>query len=194
MAVAMEVYMSADLKTVVVQQRAPVVVGRQKEHAEGLARWVEACGFSEVVVLAGVDATARPDLQLQQLHEPSGFQFRYLSSGAGGADQRASDMGWNVLEAEVAGSEPFEARRVAPWPLYSLLKAKEGGALCMVLVAVCSEGDNIAEAFSLAAHTDGLCKLLPPAAGAEGAPPWARWKAPASWSSVYGPAPDAAIF
>lgn len=149
------------------QQRGPVATGRQRAFAKELTRWIEGCGFAQVVLLSSVDAGWRTDQQLQSLPVCASCQ------NSPAAEVALQD----VPPAPTAdlGCKASEERSVAPWPLYS--ECGRAGVPTAMLLAYAADGNNVPEAFLLAtASVSALPRgLLDAHAGGSG------WCMPPSW-------------
>eukprot|EP00242_Pyramimonas_sp_CCMP2087_P011175 CAMPEP_0198210528 /NCGR_PEP_ID=MMETSP1445-20131203/20399_1 /TAXON_ID=36898 /ORGANISM="Pyramimonas sp., Strain CCMP2087" /LENGTH=258 /DNA_ID=CAMNT_0043884611 /DNA_START=77 /DNA_END=853 /DNA_ORIENTATION=+ len=184
-ATSMELYGDASKSLVVMQQRSPVVPGKQREFANDLAAWIEKCKFKEVVVLAGLSAKWRTEQRIGL-----GFQLCYLASTTGTTDSshpRCEELGCKRLTDEEFGPEARKESRMPPWPLFEALQRSSVGMSTVTLVAFCNEGDNIPDAAAMAQLTaDFLSQEAEPAA--------LQWRMPPSWGHLYGPPPEMGLF
>jgi proteasome assembly chaperone 2 len=109
-------------KLFLLQQRAPVIPGRQRAFAANLAAWLAAAGVAQVVVLSGLDAQFRREAQLE------GSQVRFLAAteflaaataaapgGSGGGDAATTTAAAAAAAAAAAdtAAADAEARRLA---------------------------------------------------------------------------------
>lgn len=143
----------AGSKAFLLQQRAPVIPGRQQAFAAELAAWAKAAGFAQVLLLAGLDAQYRREQQIE------GSQLRFLSSSSGqeGAEQQQQGQalahsceaaGVQQLEPDVVQNEKELHGLLPPWPL--LQELQSSGVPSTLLSTFAAEGDNAADAMQLA--------------------------------------------
>lgn len=135
---------------------------------------------AQVLVLGSVEATVRRDAQM------SGPQLRYWapsgadSDSSGSLAQRcAAAAGLQPLEAHFFEDRSLEQRLLPPWPLLRSLQAQ--GVPCAAILSFTTEGDNLGEAFEVAAAAAAAAGLPTPSGGQA-----AAGAAPQSWQYVYG--------
>ncbi|PRQ23404.1 putative proteasome assembly chaperone 2 [Rosa chinensis] len=181
LALPLEAYESSSNGMALIQQRSPVVKGRELI--------CQACG-SQMHYLSSSNADGKDDYCEQlgwkrlQDYNPNQRSWKYLNTLADGNAMPEDSL---PFEGELEEEEyyypslPFSA-------LFSSLKAKGLKVAC--LLCYCSEGDNTPDAFHLA---EAACKLL-------GVSPsnfhcnTDNWFIPISWKTVYGPPADMSLF
>jgi hypothetical protein len=146
----------AGSKAFLLQQRAPVIPGRQQAFAAELAAWAKAAGFAQVLLLCGLDAQYRREQQIE------GSQLRFLSSSSAqeGAEQQQQQQqgqawgqsceaaGVQQLEPDVVQNEKELHGLLPPWPV--LQELQSSGVPSTLLSTFAAEGDNAADAMQLA--------------------------------------------
>jgi hypothetical protein len=159
--VAVVVAVLAGSKAFLLQQRAPVIPGRQQAFAAELAAWAKAAGFAQVLLLAGLDAQYRREQQIE------GSQLRFWSSTSaleGAEQQQQQGQAWadsctaarvQQLEPDVVQNEKELHGLLPPWPL--LQELQSNGVPGTLLSTFAAEGDNAADAMQLAGTV--LCLL-----------------------------------
>jgi hypothetical protein len=152
------------------QQRAPTIPGRQQAFAASIMTWAKQAGFSQLLLLCGLDAQYRREQQIE------GTQLRFLGSSstsssgadtagsseppataaaAAGADSDAggfasscATVGLRQLESDIIQTEREVHGLLPPWPL---LDAAQQQALPATLLATfAAEGDNVEDGLLLA--------------------------------------------
>ncbi|KAL9976490.1 hypothetical protein ACROYT_G013799 [Oculina patagonica] len=163
--VSVEVYKNDDLKFVVVQQRAPLVKGRQSEYCRKLVTWIKTCNFKQVVLVSSISATERVDSQIE------GSPLRYLvTPAATNLLPLFDELSWKTLEKRpkfphVTEESPDENKDFF-LPGGGFTK-KLYEACCKddiplaVLLTFCSEGDNISDAVNLFLYLNDWLKMVP---------------------------------
>jgi proteasome assembly chaperone 2 len=198
LALGMEVYggdaSDGMANVVIAQQRAEVVVGAQREFAAATAAWIAAAGFKEVVIMASMPSTA--GIAPGQI---GGTRFRHITTTAGSSDSRCEEAGITTLESEITPSSAFgdeDGGAGVLLPPWSLLRAcKEAGVKATCVVAICSEGDNSADAAAMADAVSQTLGVMQSGGGAAGGASAGRWAVPPSWAAAYGAQPmNRAIF
>ncbi|XP_032826998.2 proteasome assembly chaperone 2 isoform X1 [Petromyzon marinus] len=180
--VSTEVYVAPDKRVALVQIRSPIIKGRKKRARREMLDWVEAGGFSRVVILSSSFAHMRTDKQLV------GPPYRFLLSPSLEATERpvVEALGWTQLEpSEVIpglGGPPELAIPGGGLSKGLFLDGSARGLPVAVLLAFCSEGDNIPDALALADRLQQWLRLADVAEG-ESTP---RWKTPSSWKMLFG--------
>jgi len=184
------------------QQRAPAIPGRQKAFAAELAAWAKEAGFSQVLLLSGLDAQYRREQQLE------GSQLRYLSSssssGGGGAGSSAASpeqgqppeqqqqqlaasckaVGLQQLEADVIENEQELHGLLPPWPILEELQRTE--VPHTLLSAFAAEGDNTADAMRLAGSVLSVLALQGLVPSSQQKQSEQALRVPCSWASLFG--------
>ncbi|XP_038050389.1 proteasome assembly chaperone 2-like [Patiria miniata] len=198
-----EVYESKQRKLVVVQQRTPLVKGKQADFRRKLLAWIKDAKFSRVILLTSSQSHERTDAQL------TGSQFRYLTTPK--LDDQlgtvlSEQLHWKRLEKrENQWAPPLaneEGRPECARGIYI-----PGGGIAKkffddcctqdiplaILLLFCSEGDNIPDALSMVTHLNHWQQLIqePESTQSEGRSPW---RIPSSWSMLYGPQFDPSIY
>lgn len=163
--VSVEVYKNDDLKFVVVQQRAPLVKGRQAEYCKKLVSWIKCCKFKQVILVSSISATERLDSQIE------GSPLRYLVTPAAKNLLPLFDgLSWKTLEKRPKfphmTEELSDENRDFYLPGGGITK-KFYEACCKddvplaVLLTFCSEGDNISDAVNLFLYLNDWLKMVP---------------------------------
>ncbi|GMH32825.1 hypothetical protein BSKO_00659 [Bryopsis sp. KO-2023] len=150
LALSLEIYGAPSRQLYFIQQRAPVVPGRQREFANRLIAWAKEQGFGRVVVVGSLDAFRRKDAQINDR------QLRFVATSEELAPWLSS-AGLKELEDSVLFDDEEKDRRVSPWPLITRCRT-EGLAACSVLAFV-SEGDNLQEGVEMASLLNTLLDL-----------------------------------
>lgn len=213
-------FSSSSSSWVLLQQRSPDALGSSRAAAKALGAWARASGIEKILVLASVDAADRRDAALSSGSDssvgPKTLAF-VASSPAGAAaalgewTAKAESCGATSLPSEVeeaalsssheTGLPPRGERRLPPWPL--LAAARDGAAAppALALLSYATEGDNAADAVSLAAAAASVLGVeVPPATkdaassssaasfskGNNTIPVSGPWRAPAAWAAAYG--------
>ncbi|GLC38703.1 hypothetical protein PLESTB_000592500 [Pleodorina starrii] len=214
LATALELFSVPGRPLVFLQQRAPAALGRQSAFAAELVGWLVEAGAAALVVLSGLDAGLRRDMQLDS------SPLRYLASSeelraacaAAAAGPQATGPPAMELEGEIREEELALHHSLPPWPLVSECGKRN---LPHVLMGCFSaEGDNAGEGLRLAAAAMQLLATMRPGpgagAGAGAAMAGAKGeavlemagvgaaalalRAPPSWAGLYGRAFPAEIF
>ncbi|XP_057683972.1 proteasome assembly chaperone 2 [Corythoichthys intestinalis] len=189
---AAEVYAAPELKIVVLQIRAPVVKTKSKRFRQLLLSWIKSNGFSRTLVLSSSHAYHRDDQQMQ------GTPLRYLVTPSllkicGDAFK---ELGWKEMERVPVCPGRLERGTQEP-RLYvpgggitkSLyMDSCDEDVPLAVLLAFCSEGDNVPDALALVSHLDDWLHLL------DNTNREAKWKIPTSWRLLFGSGIPPAIF
>lgn len=194
-----EVYKCKEKQLIIVQQRSPLVKGKQKDFRKKLLTWVKECKFEKVILLCSTYSHERIDSQI------SGSPFRYLATPSLTPNIPA-DLQWQQLEKRentwggeketVPESTPEETRGIYV-PGGGIAKklfedcCREQVALATLMV-FCSEGDNIPDALTLVTHLNQWLKLVqePTGEGNRTSP----WRIPRSWDLLYGSAVESSIY
>ncbi|XP_068701289.1 proteasome assembly chaperone 2-like [Montipora foliosa] len=189
--VSVEVYKSEDQKIVVVQQRAPLLKGCQTEYCEKLITWIKGCHFKQVILISSINATERIDSQLE------GSPLRYLVTPM--ADHLTTlfneTLSWRALEERskfpneseewFKGKEIFCSGGGLTKTFYEAC-CREGVSLA-VLLAFCSEGDNISDAVNLFLYINDWLKLVPrKEVENKFSGDTSNFRIPPSWSLMFG--------
>lgn len=142
----------------------------------------------QVLVLGSIEASSRRDAQLV------GPQLRCWAPDADGGGsgllhrcEAAAPGGVPPLEPGLLEEWPLEQRLLPPWPL--LRHLCQLGVPCAAILSFSTEGDNLGDAFVMAAAAAAAAGLDEGAAsGGEAAagPAGREWVPPRSWQSVYG--------
>ncbi|KAI8504748.1 Proteasome assembly chaperone 2 [Branchiostoma belcheri] len=192
LATGTEVYRSVEKNIVAVQQRAPLVRGKQSEFRRRLLEWAKQCGFSRVVLLTSSHAYERIDAQM------TGTQLRYLLSPEleKSVGEVVGKLKWTQLERRrlYPGVEHREGEEQTGVFIPGGGIARKFYQECCeadfplaVLLTFCAEGDNIPDAFSLANYLNQWLQLVPSRkSGGKGGTPQAEWKIPSSWTLLFG--------
>lgn len=168
LALALQLFASADRRLFVMQMRAPVIAGAQRAFSAQLAAWAASAGFARVLLLAGLDARQAADSQV------GAATLRV----AGDVDAAA---GVAKLEGNTWAGVPFAESRVPPWPQLAALNA--AGVVSGALLLFCSDGDNSAASKTLATAAAASLYLQP-----------VNWVAPAAWATTFGEQLDTDMF
>lgn len=190
--VSVEVYKNDDLKFIVVQQRAPLVKGRQTEYCRKLVSWIKSCHFKQVILVSSISATERVDSQIE------GSPLRYHVTPAVKNLLPVFDgLSWKSLEKRpkfpyLNTEELSDENKAFFFPGGGFTK-KLYEACCRddipltVLLTFCSEGDNISDAVNLFLYLNAWLKMVPK----EKVEDWILGKPsdfnfPASWRLLFG--------
>jgi hypothetical protein len=182
----------AGTRVFLLQQRAPTIPGRQQAFAASIMTWAKQAGFSQLLLLCGLDAQYRREQQIE------GTQLRYLdssSASSSGADTAGSSeppaaaaaaagseaggfagscatVGLRQLENDIIQTEREVHGLLPPWPL---LDAAQQQALPAALLATfAAEGDNVEDGLMLAGKVlqvlqlQGLVDVAAASGGAAG--------------------------
>jgi len=106
LALNLEVFKAPSSNVTFLQQRAPVIKGRNALYAESLINWIKESRFKEVILLFSTDASHRVDLQL------TGSQLRYLQTDSFQSDI-IQKLGWLQLE-NISKETPIKKRHCHP--------------------------------------------------------------------------------
>lgn len=166
----------------VLQQRAPAVKGCQKQFAEELVKWASQEKFSQVVVIASLDATLRRDRQIA-------VQQVYVAPPDSCNIQICQSLDWQQLEDPLLTDLQQQQSLLPPWTYLEALKQHEVHHTCIILFA--AEGNNTPDAMRLADASNKYLHLL------VGSLPSSLqtqsngvassiWAPPSSWKYVYG--------
>lgn len=186
---------SSPPRAFILQQRAPTIKGRQRQFCEQLAEWAAACGFGQLLVLAGFDPTFRGD---QQLGLDGVSAVRYLASGA---SPGAATAGMRALEPDFVAQDRDLHGLLPPWPLLDQCDARQ--LRWAMIGSYASEGDNAPDGLLVAQHALRFLQAtgaLPGGGGGGGASAGpgadAGWqlKRPCSWVALYGRSFDKTLF
>lgn len=201
---AVEVFECLDSSVVIVQQRAPIIKGKQSQFVSRLVDWITKCKFNMVIVLTSVFAYERVDTQL------SGPQQRFLISPSlesGGLGQELREQyGWIRLEerkdtdslrssntSDDASSPSSSSSRIyVPGSgiakrLY--LQCVSADIKALVLLTFCDEGDNTQDALDLVSYLNAMTKWIP-----KNDSQALALKIPHSWQHMFGSRYDQSIF
>ncbi|XP_064641035.1 proteasome assembly chaperone 2-like [Lineus longissimus] len=191
-----QVYMSASLKLIVIQQRAPFVKGKRGQFCEKLMSWIQEKQFRQVVIVTSSHAHMRTDTQLQ------GSQLRYLATPEFDALTQNSveeNLHWMRLEPSENPLQSQDSDLYIPGgglakTLFSACKLSHVAAVCVL--TFCAEGENAVDAIQLATFLNQYLKVADeknqfPTPGNVGRSPW---KIPISWNLLYGNSVDQMIY
>jgi len=174
---SLEVYQLAEKKVTFLQQRAPVIEGRNQNFAKDLVSWIKRSLFKEVVLLVSADASYRIDSQLV------GPQFRYISTGA--VDDKLRSLQWVPLEE----SRLDVVNKQGSFALALSEECKSNNVTQISLSIFCFEGDNIPDSVAIADSVNKYLQILP--SSPEGR---IAWKSPPSWAFIQGPGFERSLF
>lgn len=178
LALNLEVFKAPSSNVTFLQQRAPVIKGRNALYAESLINWIKESSFKEVILLFSTDASHRVDLQL------TGSQLRYLQTDSFQSDI-IQKLGWLQLE-NISKETPIKKGTVT---YFILDKCKSLGVPLLILIAFVSEGNNIPEGKQMATWLNQFNTIIPEGEGS------ISWKMPSSWHSLLeGPPLDKTLF
>lgn len=189
---AVEVFECVDSNVVVVQQRAPLIKGKQSQFVSRLVDWIVSCQFKMVVVLTSMFAYERQDAQL------TGPQQRFLMSpcleSEGLGRQLMEQCGWIRLEErrDASNSESCSSPIYMPGSgvarrLY--LHCSSAGVKTVVLLTFCDEGDNTQDACDLVSYLNTMTRWIPQSNSQT-----LSLKFPQSWQHMFGCRYDQSIF
>jgi len=185
LAMPVEVYASSEQKLTILQQRAPSIKGHRRGFSARLAHWFAEQRFAAVVWLASADACERRDALLYR------GRVRHVTCDASLA-QRLEGMGMSALaptdddEASGPQTQQVVLKHIGGIGRYLLTACEQAKVPASVWVLYCAEGDNRNDALILAATAAHALHLRQPGDDS--------WLAPTSWSAMYGPPPDSAIY
>jgi len=160
----LEVFHLPAKSLVFLQQRAPVVRGKQRQWVKDLLSWFKLSSFSSIVLLGSADkVTLLDDFQLQ------GDPLRYL------AESVEVHKDWLSLEDDLV-SQVFRCGTPS-----TVLRdeAKKSNIPFLALILFVSEGDNRMDGIIMAHHLNQF--LLVSDTG--------KWTPPLSWDRIYNTAP-----
>jgi len=153
----MEVFESAELKLVIIQQRAPFVKGRIPTFRERLSRWIDACGFERVVMLSGVSSHVKTDKDLTQKSP-----FRFLCNQDDLKHSMVTEHDW--LEYSI--KKTFQHKETLELPGSGIVKSmfedsvasqdSTSSATFIAMLVFCNQGDAKAEINVLLSHLKDL--------------------------------------
>lgn len=196
------------------QQRASDAPGASRAAAKALGAWAKSCGIERILVLASVDAADRRDAALSSSPFSGPKTLAFVSAGGGA-------LGGMIARAEACGVSPLPSdddeggegktssshetglphrseRRLPPWPLLAVSKDDSAAPATLALLSYATEGDNAADAVSLAAAAASVlgvkvseesssssktAAVVPQKGTISIAGPW---RAPAAWAAAYG--------
>lgn len=180
-----EVFQSISHRLVIVQLRAPICQGAEKEFGVSLLQWARSMDIAKVFLLSSKAAYARSDRQILipfghisnlsfsqtkgDLDLPSLVDFGSAEAGEVSSDDKAGSLG------TAFSKHIFQESETASFPL-------------LVLAWFTSEGDNSHEGLMLANLVDQLLTTY------DGVPRTLQWRTPLSWSKVFGPPPDITLY
>ena len=209
---------SGPRRTILVQQRAEVRAGSQRAFASAVAAWASASAFHETVVLASAPSTAAGHGKGATAQIGATVVRHVLASAVaaavdGAKEEEEGDEGrregrFEDARFQAAGAVALERstltrdrRAASSLPPWSLLRAfhddaagkGNGKTSCVAVLALCSEGDNTADAVAVAAAAATALGLSRGDDAAEegGKGEGEGWTAPASWAAAYGQRPTA---
>lgn len=209
-------FVSGASGVVLVQQRSEAVLGAQAAFAEATAEWIKAAGFERVVVAASMPSTAAKapgqiggtrfrhvsvgcaspedaDEKKTKAKALSDLVERCERAGVSALEPEMMPEGAGVVEGGEAeagkdgeeGGAPVHHAMLPPWSLLRACRAVGVDATC--LLAICSEGDNSADAAGMANAVAAGLQLTPRAAGeGDGGKRIGAWAVPPSWAAAYG--------
>ncbi|SHO75885.1 Similar to S.cerevisiae protein ADD66 (Protein involved in 20S proteasome assembly) [Malassezia sympodialis ATCC 42132] len=160
----------------IIQQRSPVIRACQTEFVLKFNEWIEQAGFSQVLLVASLDAAMRVD---DEFLTP----FLYLRP-VPAMDTPISKAASEALPVfqphthEITGMPPLPGSGIARKFLSTA--APNTTALLMF----CAEGDNRMDAQALVVKISSLCNL----------PLQMPLPEPPSWKALYGSAPDQFLY
>lgn len=183
---AVEVFECVDSGAVIVQQRAPLVKGKQCQFVSRLVDWIVCSQFKMVVVLTSMFAYERQDVQL------SGPQQRFLISPSLESD----GLGWQLREQfrwiGLEERQDISSRIYMPGSGVAkrlFLHCSSAGLKTMVLLTFCDEGDNTQDACDLVTYLNTMTRWIPQSNSQTLA-----LKFPQSWQHMFGCRYDQSIF
>jgi len=165
-------------KVTFLQQRAPVIEGRNPNFAKDLVDWIKSSLFKEVVLLVSADASYRVDSQLV------GPQFRFITTSTE-SNERLQSLQWVPLEE----SRLEVVYKQGSFALALSEECKSNNIRQIALSIFCFEGDNIPDSVAIADNANKYLQILPP--GPEGR---IAWKSPPSWAFIQGPIYETSLF
>jgi len=162
------------------QQRAPAVPCRAEGWASRLAEWAKKSEFKLVLLLSTLPAELRLDNKL--VEGAVQLTVQCAAPDRTGA-KRVEALGWDSVGAsdddgarspeEVMARE--QVRAEASVTSQAMLAAAAATGLdLVVLMAWCSEGDNVQDGMQMAGWVNDFLELLPSAE-------LPKWRAPSSW-------------
>jgi len=203
-----EVYEIPDAKTVLVQQRVPIIKYRRFDFRRKLMAWIKKNKFGKVVLLSSSNANSRIDSQLE------GSKLRYLCTPAvdeATLNQLRGKLNWKLLERRVALPTPSsvqlqtELKGAEPTQVFIpgggitkkvfLECAKEQIPLVVLMLFV-SEGDGVTDALAMAAYLNEWLQVVQIAKLRDGndSVRWKAWKVPPSWKLLFGNSAPVTIY
>ncbi|XP_072013200.1 proteasome assembly chaperone 2-like [Amphiura filiformis] len=195
-----EVYECKEKELVIIQQRAPLVKGKQRDFRKKLLAWIKECKFSQVVLLSSTHSHERVDSQI------TGSPFRFLSTAS--LSISADDLKWQRLETreDMWGVQRQTAEETIPEEAKGVYIPGGGMAkrffedCCReqvplaVLMVFCSEGDNIPDAMMLVSELNKWIKVVQEAENQSQQQRRSPWKKPKSWDLLYGSAVESSLY
>lgn len=202
-----EVFESQEKKIVVIQQRAALVQGRAAEFRRKLIDWVKVTGFSKIVLLTSCFAYEKTDAHILR------DSLRYLITPS--LEAKQDEFVSAILKCSRLEKKPVEEGLELPRQPEDIPEAARdihlpGGGVAKklfidccqegvpmaVLLLFCSEGDNTPDAMMMASYANNLLHLVPePTSLPPGLPPWKiMWRAPASWTLLFGRPVDPSMY
>lgn len=155
--VTFAVYFSPGKKVVLLQQRAPVIKGKQRFFVEELVEWYKACSFSSIILLSSVDKVTRTDDSLLVglvpcLNSNNEFSspLRYVSNTT--MDISVINKKWIPYEGET----PFKRGTTTS---LLLSECEKQSIPLLVPILFVSEGDNRSDGVQLAHHVNEYLQL-----------------------------------
>jgi proteasome assembly chaperone 2 len=178
---AMELFtLPGNSNTFLLQQRAPVAPGLQRQFADALVSWAHSVGIAKIIILGGLDGSFRRDDQLQ------GSQLRYWIAGN---DEDLAILCSSIpelgcLEGEwFDNDKPLKDRLTPPWPLVQACGATGNAVPCAAILAFVLEGENIPDAVNVA---NEAVKVVPELGAMISGSATKGWQHPASWKYAFG--------
>eukprot|EP00727_Mastigamoeba_balamuthi_P001144 m51a1_g11026 hypothetical protein (244) ;mRNA; f:414069-414965 len=157
---SLEIRTDSQSSVTLIQQRAPPAPGRAMEFGRDVVAWASTLGFKELVVLVSGDAgrvTSARDTP------------RYVC-GAGFDEGRVAGLGWRPLEDTLVSA----AIKLNSTTASVVEECRAKGVPFVVVVMLCSEGDNTPDAVRMAAWLNALVLHMPEST---------RMKQPESWGA-----------
>jgi len=179
-----DVYFAKEQSLVILQQRAPVAKAYRAAYQDMLISWVEQNKFGRVVILSGMNAFERIEVQL------NGSQLRCLTSSKMDSEKESlAKFGCTALEprmqTEAVADGIFVHGGGMCRSLFNSLNAKDVDTIAVL--RFCMPGDTRFEATQLATVVHFWFQSeATPRVGPNGLP--SGWALPLSWEKCYGTA------
>ncbi|CAL1284389.1 unnamed protein product [Larinioides sclopetarius] len=169
-----QLYICEEKKIALIQHRSPLILRKVPEYRTFLISFIKEHKFKRTVLLCSSFS------QFFTIEDLQGVSAHYLSSSAFSDDGIFSQLSWKkfALPAKV---DPSETSAIPGGGIAkSLLEDCEKESIpLVVLILVCSEGNNYPEAFQMVERLNNWLSLKQ-----NGDPE--KWKMPISWTLPYG--------